>query len=276
MPSALTSARSPIDPMQIALYPHILLGMPHLTPFGLARTWLMKELGHRHWLMLAKRLGMATADFRSPEGNEAYAAISALKVNARLSAAKANDVLSIRSELYSVSHARMESVHHLAIADVEIGTVTLQSTFVARAGKDNRSITRSLVRHFRAEGPVLESSLALEVAQLREWGSRFDREEDNAVLREFSFRPSPFEEFNGAGLFYFAEFIALVGRAFCNWEGNAAAAWLDQPLSLLFLGNIDPGEALWIGLHAGFSEVGVRCCTIKRSDGSIAARVRSG
>ena len=49
--------------MARALEPHLLIGMPHLTPHGLSETWLMKELGHRHWLMLTRDLGMDNADF---------------------------------------------------------------------------------------------------------------------------------------------------------------------------------------------------------------------
>ncbi|MCX8999717.1 DNA gyrase [Rhizobiaceae bacterium BDR2-2] len=257
--------------VEAALCPGMMLGMPHLTPFGLSRTWLLEELGHRHWLLLARRLGLETADFRTPDGLEAYAAISALRVDARLSGAGANAVLSIHSDLYPVSGARMESVHRLAIDGREIGTVVLQSVFVVRTGADNRSIRRSVVRHFRAEGAARESLLTEDIAALRLWD---DQGKDHE--RDMVFQPCPFEEFNGAGLFYFAEFAALVGRAFCHWEGTATRERLDAPLSLLFLGNIEPGEAVRIGVLAEDDADHLRRCSIERPDGSPLARALCG
>lgn len=257
--------------IEAALCPDILLGMPHLTPFGLARTWLLKELGHRHWLLLGRRLGLPNADFRTPDGQEAYAAISALHMDARLSKARANAVLSIDSNLYSVSGARMESVHELAIDGVKIGSVILQSVFVARSGRGNRSIGRALVRHFRADGPLQESRLAEVIAALRTVHERAGGYE-----RDMPFRPCPFEEFNGAGLFYFAEFAALAGRAFCHWEEQTMTERQDRSLSLLFLGNIEPGDALRIGLLASDDADGPRRCVIERMDGSPLAHILCG
>jgi probable biosynthetic protein (TIGR04099 family) len=252
------------------LYPQILLGMPHLTPFGLARTWLLKELGHRHWLLLGRSLGLDNADFRTPEGEEAYAAITALRVDARLSRACANAVLTIRSDLYSVSNARMESVHRLAIDGVDIGFVVLQSVFVARTGVGNSSIQRALVQHFRMDGPASQGLLTKDIAELRLW------DEPPCFEKALTFQPCPLEEFNGAGLFYFAEFAALVSTAFSAWEGQAAAMRLDRPLSMLFFRNIEAGETLRIGLHPHATSLVSRRCTIQSMDGSVLSRVAYG
>ncbi|MBU0832727.1 MAG: DNA gyrase [Alphaproteobacteria bacterium] len=200
---------------RLALCPELLLGMPHLTPFGLSRTWLLKEFGHRHWILLARRLGLCNADFRTPDGQEAYAAISALKVDARLSAARPNDILGLASELYAVSDARMESVHRLSVNSEAIGHITLQSTFVARSGIENRSIRRSVVRHFQTETSQKPSQLTADIQAHKDWS-----DPQGAPAHETVMRPCPFEEFNGAGLFYFAEFAALVTRALCVWEGS--------------------------------------------------------
>jgi len=103
--STKTSAKRAL--MERALDPHILLGMPHLNPFGLSETWLMKELGHRHWLMLAQQMDMEDADFRTSDGREAYAAICATSLmQARLELARANDVLVVRSSMSQVSRTQ--------------------------------------------------------------------------------------------------------------------------------------------------------------------------
>jgi hypothetical protein len=102
--------------MERALEPHILLGMPQLTPFGLSETWLMKELGHRHWLMLASCMGMDDADFRTADGAETYAAICATSLtNAQLDRARPNQVLSIQSVLEPVSKTQVSSRHRLLV-----------------------------------------------------------------------------------------------------------------------------------------------------------------
>jgi len=255
-------------PLDFGLCPEILLGMPHLTPFGLSRTWLLKELGHRHWLMLAHNLGLNTADFRTPDGMEAYAAISALKIDVRLCEARSNSVLSIHGHLYPVSQARSESHFLLDIDGAPIGSVVLQSVFVARKTEKNRSIRRCLIRNAGVGGGVKPSLLSHDIDVLR----RLD-EYTLALEKDVSFQPCPFEEFNGAGLFYFAEFLAMVGRAFWHWEGPAAAARLDRPHAVLFTGNIEPGETLRISLHSSNGLHSSECCTVERTDGSIIASV---
>lgn len=257
--------------VEAALCPQILLGMPHLTPFGLSRTWLLKELGHRHWLLLAGRLGLDDADFRTPDGGEAYAAFAALKIDARLSQGRPNAVLTIRSSLYRVSDTRTESVHALQVDGCEIGMVVLQSVFVARIGQDNRSIRRSMVRHFRAEGPAAQSLLTEDIAALRLWSGP-----EGPPERDMSFQPCPFEEFNGAGLLYFAEYVGLMGRAFCQWEGLAAVERLDRPLSVLFSGNINQGEKLRVGFYRSDDLKQASRCAIQRPDGSVLVRAFFG
>lgn len=256
---------------RLALCPELLLGMPHLTPFGLSRTWLLKELGHRHWILLAQRLGLCNADFRTPDGQEAYAAISALKVDARLSAARPNDILGLSSELYAVSDARMESVHQLSVHGEAIGSIALQSTFVARSGAENRSIRRSVVRHFQTETDQRPSQLTADIRALKDWSGL-----QGTAVYETVIRPCPFEEFNGAGLFYFAEFAALATRALSVWEGSAATRRLDAPFSMLFRGNIEAGESVAVRLYTTTDDGAHLKAALARSDGSILATVMIG
>ncbi len=254
------------------LCPEILLGMPHLTPFGLSRTWLLKELAHRHWLMLGRDLGMDNADFRTPDGQEAYAAISALSCNVRFSQARANAVLSIAANLYPVSHARCESLFTLCVDGVPAGAVVLQSAFVARTSGTNRSVRRSMLRNANVSGSVRPSRLAGAAGLLRTL--------DTAALpcwNETLFQPCPLEEFNGAGLFYFAEFLAAAARAFWQWEGaEAAALRFEKPHVVLFTGNIDQGETLRIRLCSALGTESADLCTVGRMDGSVIASVLFG
>ncbi len=90
----------------------IILGMPHLAIGGISETWLLKELGHRHWQMLAQAAGRSVPDFQDSDGRAVYAAFNAVSLrNLDLAAAQENDPLGIASELMRLSR---DSVSQLA------------------------------------------------------------------------------------------------------------------------------------------------------------------
>lgn len=235
--------------MDRALDPHLLIGMPHLTPNGLSETWLMKELGHRHWLMLARDMGMEDADFRTVSGEEAYAAICATSLTqARLDQVKANSILTIRSELSVVSRSQTSTTHDLFSDGQMIGRVELISAFVRREIEcRNHSLARVAMRAQQASSYQL-NDLAKNAADIRNariadyWGMSVSSTEP---LRSFRFDPCLSQEFNGAGLFYFVQFQALTDRALDAWfPGRQALKRRD----VFFLGNIEPNESLTFDL----------------------------
>jgi len=249
---AHTSAKTPAKRalMERALDPHILLGMPHLNSFGLSETWLMKELGHRHWLMLAQQLDMEDADFRTLDGREAYAAICATSVTqARLAVAKANDVLVVHSSISQVSRTQHISIHHVSIGAGVIAVVEILSAFVARAkGGDNRSLIKMGVTPDQPR-PRLSNPLAAAAAAFRRGHSDVVSDISLAefkVVKEITIRPSLQEEFNGAGLLYFANFQALAARAI---EEVRRLSGLTRR-EVFFCGNINPGEAVELDIKA--------------------------
>jgi probable biosynthetic protein (TIGR04099 family) len=273
-PSSEPSAR---DLMQRALEPHILIGMPHLTPHGLSQTWLMKELGHRHWLMLAEHLGMDNADFRTADGEEAYAAICATSLKeARFDKVRANNLLTIRSALAPVSRTQVSTSHRLSVQGAIVGEVELISTFVYRTRKgDNYSIARvplpGPAHTGFAENLLAQTAAALRSGQL-ETHLGLPAKPAKA-LRGYRFEPDPSQEFNGAGLFYFAEFQALADRAFERWfPGNSAVI---SRRDVFFSGNIRPGEALCIELMHLADDRKSSLCHLRREDGKTIGRVFS-
>src|SRR5271156_6808020 len=91
------------------------LGMPHLCLGGLSETWLLKECGHRHWLLLAQAARRAVPDFCDAAGDPVYAAFVAVTVrDARLDAAREHAELGFDSHLTRISRTRFMSVHRLA------------------------------------------------------------------------------------------------------------------------------------------------------------------
>jgi probable biosynthetic protein (TIGR04099 family) len=257
-----------------ALAPEILIGMPHLTPFGLSETWLLKELAHRHWLMLGLALGLDDADFRDSNGHEVYAAICASAIRAAdLGAVSANDILTVRSTMSVVSRTRMSSLHHLAIDGRPIGEVELISAFVHRAdGSRNGKVARVLSSNYEAlEAPVRHSDLAERSSMIRR--GQFEMagfaSPDRQVLDRYVFRPAQLQDFNGAGLFYFANYQSVIDRAFEAW-GRESHGGVQRELH--FTGNINPYEELTVCRLAGKSANIV----IKRSDNIAIAHHRAG
>lgn len=266
---------TPAELMEQALSPHLLIGMPHMTPAGLSETWLMKELGHRHWLMLARHLGMPDADFRTADGDEAYAAICATSLqDARFEMVKANDVLTIRSALSPVSRTQVATRHDLSVRGIPIGSTELISTFVHRTRDgDNHSIARVPLPGMAAG--TAENTLSRTAALLR--SGQLDMHlglpaDPPKRLRGFRFEPDASQEFNGAGLFYFAQFQAIADRAFDRWFAGA------QPIlrrDVFFSGNIRQGETVYLELMAQTPERSAALCRLIREDGKVIGRIFS-
>ncbi|MDH4442539.1 MAG: DNA gyrase [Rhizobium sp.] len=273
-PSHLSMTPSSRDLMDRALEPHLLIGMPHMTPHGLSETWLMKELGHRHWLMLARDLGMDNADFRTIDGEEAYAAICATSLTAaRFNAVRANDILTIQSRISPLSRTQTSTTHVLSVAGGSIGHVELISAFVRRQVKGcNRSITRVTVAKSEAKSFGV-SPLAQQAADIRNGRLQTHWElplVGSDVLRSFRFDPSITQDFNGAGLFYFAEFQAVADRALETWyPGRKPVGRRD----VFFLGNTEPNESVSFDLLQSVDQDETFHGEIRRHTGEPIAKV---
>ena len=242
MPSRQDNLRRRL--VEQALSPDLLLGMPHLTPAGLSETWLMKELAHRHWLLLGQQLGLPDADFRSADGGEVYAAIcaSALR-DAEFKAARANDVLTIATTMAPAGTAHMASVHHLSIHGRPVGQVELISTFVHRLQEGRNGSVARIRMPLQEAGQVrphalVETARSLRRGDLPPLGG-FSLE-PVSPLREYVFQPSQSQDFNGAGLFYFANFVSACDRALASWSADAQIHVASR--EAYYVGNIEPGE----------------------------------
>lgn len=255
--------------VEAALAPEILVGMPHLTPAGLSETWLLKELAHRHWLMLGRALGLDDADFRDTHGNEVYAAICAYGLRgAQFEAVAANDILTVRSSMSTVSRTRMSSLHQLTVDRQRIGEVELISAFVHRTdGSGSGKVARIQSATYEAiAAPDRHSDLAARSSLIRrgEFALAGFSTPDAPILKRYAFRPSQLQDFNGAGLFYFASYQGVIDRAMEAW-GYPVCGLSERELH--FLGNIDPNEEVYVSmLDTGKADI-----TISRADGPLIA-----
>jgi probable biosynthetic protein (TIGR04099 family) len=75
------------------------------------------------------------------------------------------------------------------------------------------------------------------------WRERFGVHGDQQALAQQQVCPCPYNDFNGAGLLYFASFQALADRAHWAWglaDGRAAV----RERQIVFHGNVNVGEQL--------------------------------
>ena len=230
----------------------VLLGMPQLSGIGLSESWLLKELGHRHWMGLAKAAGMDAPDFRDEAGRPVYAAFCAIRTEgARFELGRENGRLSIATALSRVSRTQVLSRHALTIDGLAAGTVEMVSAFVKRTGISNHSIARVPIGGL-GPGDQSDSDLPELAASFRSGRiSRhlgFDLTGDAADGATCLFDPCPAQDFNGAGFLYFTSFLGFIDRA--EWQlGHGRPA----PMSgreAYYYGNVDAGERLRVVLVA--------------------------
>lgn len=252
------------------------LGMPQLALGGLSENWLLKELGDRHWMLLARMAGREVPDFRDADGAPVYAAFSALSVKeADFAALGENDRLTIRSDIARVSHTQCLSRHALSRAGRPVGRVDLVSAFVRRAtGGGNHTVARVALDAFPPPAAPAPDGLAAMAAALRAGrlaappGFAFD----GAPIRGgFEIDPCPVQDFNGAGFLYFASFVAFVDRAEWHFDGRRAPRAATLRREVFFSGNIDPGERLrarWMASRREDGHLAHHCRLERAGDGA--------
>lgn len=271
-------SRSP-DAMPSVREGVIRLGMPHLALAGLSETWLLKELGDRHWRLIAEAAGLDDPDFRDVDGAPVYPAFCGTSIEAaRFDVLREHDALVLSSDLSRVSATQWASRHTLACCGVPVGTVNLSSIFVRRkALGQNRALAR-IAPELLARVPIRRdfASITAVASTIRSgaWRSHFGFTQADARPegREV-FRPCPAQDFNGAGFLYFPSFSALVDRAEWTLFGLAAATTIAR--DVVYHANIDVGEAVMVEVCASrtVDEEFAHWCRLASGDGRRLADV---
>ncbi|MDR3373807.1 MAG: hypothetical protein P4L98_08780 [Ancalomicrobiaceae bacterium] len=240
----------PIEAVQ-----HVVLGMPHLAATGLSEHWLLKELGHIHWLLIARAAGRDLPDFRDDKGDPVYAAFCALSIrDGDFGAVRENDRLTLHSRVDRLSRTQIASRHDLTVDGRGIGTVELISAFVRRDGgrASNHTIARYAVAGLpRITPDGVGSKLAGVAAEHRaqRLAEYLGFAVDTPAVASFRFSPCPSTDFNGAGFLYFASFAAFADRA--EWAHHRSRGRMATTVrrDIFFTGNLDPGEDILVQIR---------------------------
>ncbi len=229
-------------------------GMPHLTACGLSETWLLKELGHRHWQLIAQASGLERPMFRDRAGYTVYAAFCGVAIrDACFDALREHDDLLIASDIARVSRTQFGSRHRLSRDGRALGVVEMLSVFVKRtAPGQNRSIVRVAVEGL-GQMPLLPefTDLAARVSLLRrgDWTEHFGfRAYDAGVSEATTILPCPSQDFNGAGLLYFSSLQAAVDRVEWASFGVRHPVMTTTARDIVYYGNVDIGCPIVVAL----------------------------
>jgi len=221
------------------------VGMPQLDASGLSEGWLLRYAGDLQWEAIARRLGVASHEIRGPGGERLYSTVVAVRARygPSLAAVRENDVLDARIEVVPVGRACAWG--RLGMS-VEPAGASVPSAAARRAAGD-RTLSLELLTTFalrdHAPGtsnalrmmppaPALAASWLADVprgspptiAQLARAVRRGDPLDDDFSgpvlggagaregkhpLGEVVYEPSPYADYNGAGLLYFAAYVTI-------------------------------------------------------------------
>jgi probable biosynthetic protein (TIGR04098 family) len=202
----------------------IRLGMPHLDAGGLSENWLFRDAGDRHWEAIARRLGVATDEIRSETGERLYPTVVAVRAgyDTPLAAVRENDLFEAIAEVVPCGRA---CAHGRVVAAVgpqrSRFALELLTTFAARApaggGLRMAMPEPRLARRWipvGGEPPI--ATLARAARRGEALGDPFSGPAmalTGPPLAELDYEPSPYADYNGAGLLYFASYVTIADSA---------------------------------------------------------------
>ncbi|HEV7682512.1 MAG TPA: Pnap_2097 family protein [Pyrinomonadaceae bacterium] len=197
--------------------------LPQTDATGLSENWLFKHCGEMHWNHLCAAMGVSgvnAKEMRDDAGNRLYPTFVAIKGRyaTPLSLVQMDQHFQTTVELNHFGRAFFHSTiafsNEAARFDLEMLT-----TFVARYKDGLNDLHQSLPsadlqytsRPLNSSPPLLKLSQALRHAKIRDYdfvGHRFSNPEADLNLH-VSFEPSPYIDYNGAGLLYFAAYPTI-------------------------------------------------------------------
>jgi probable biosynthetic protein (TIGR04098 family) len=206
----------------------IRIGMPHLDAGGLSENWLLRHAGDLVWEAIARRLGVASDELGAPSGERLYPTVLALRARyaGTLAAVVENDVFEASAEVLpcgrATAHGRVGARAGRARLDLELLTAFAFRDGARAAPLRMAAPAAHLAARWTPHGP------APALARLAKAARRGEPVDDafsgpflapptaaatgeplGAVLHE----PSPYGDYNGAGLLYFASYVTVADTA---------------------------------------------------------------
>jgi probable biosynthetic protein (TIGR04098 family) len=197
--------------------------LPQTDATGLSENWLFKHCGEMHWDYLCAAIGVSgvnSKEMRDDAGNRLYPTFVAIKGR------YAKPLCTVQMDQHfqttvKLNHFGRAFFHSTIAFENEEARFDLEmlTTFVARNKDGLNELHQSLPSNtlqYNSEPlskspPLLKLSQALRHENLTDYdflGYRFSPLEHELDL-QVSFEPSPYIDYNGAGLLYFAAYPAM-------------------------------------------------------------------
>jgi probable biosynthetic protein (TIGR04098 family) len=251
------------------------LGMPHLDAGGLAEGWLLRHAGDLHWEATSRRLSVPSDEIREDDRARIYPTVVALRAryDAPLGDVRENDVLEASVEVTPCGRACAQGRVTATAGRVRL-SVELVTTFAVRQADGTMRTARlaaSLAARWTPQAPPSR------LAQLARAARRAEPLDDpfcgpspagvgaGGALGSIRYEPSPYADYNGASLLYFAAYPTIadtVERRLVRALGLAPAApdWAlatsTVARDVFYYGNLPLGDALDVELGAFAADAG--------------------
>jgi probable biosynthetic protein (TIGR04098 family) len=244
------------------------LGMPHLDGGGLSEGWLFRHAGDLHWEAIAQRLDVPSDGIVGEDRQRLYPTVVALRARyaAALSTVRENQVFDASVELVpcggACAHGRVAGR-----AGANRVSVELVTTFAARQPDGAMRMVLPAARlAARWTTPETAASSLVLLARAARRGQTLDDAfagpslcPPGPALGRVRHEPSPYADYNGARLLYFAAFPVIADTAERRIVmdlglGTAAGDWAlatsTVARDVFYYRNLPLGEALLVELLA--------------------------
>ena len=201
----------------------IRIGMPQLDVGGLSEGWLYRTCGDLHWEAIGRELGVSSDGFRAEAGQRLYPTVVALRARygAPLAAVEENDVLAAKVLVRPCGRACAHGRIDLTIAGRRSSLELLTTFAVHEPGGGLRMALPApeLAARWMVEGGGAPPAI-VQLAKAARAGQPLDDDFCGPTLRptgpalgRFAYEPSPYADYNGAGLLYFAAYVTIADTA---------------------------------------------------------------
>jgi probable biosynthetic protein (TIGR04098 family) len=236
---------------------------------GLSENWLFRHAGDQLWQAIGARWGGTTDDLRSESGARLYPTFLAVRATylVPLSAVRENESLTSQVDL---SWAARGYTHGFVTLSSERNRLRFEMlTMLAerspsgdlRSAQPSALLSRTKGGAFGQGGPPGLVALAKSARNGERHEDAFAGEaaaRPLATLGSMRYEPSPYSDFNGAGLLYFASYVSIADTAErrfaheCGWLANGDWALDTSTLrrDVFYYRNVRLGESVTTHLLA--------------------------
>jgi probable biosynthetic protein (TIGR04098 family) len=242
------------------------LGMPHLGRNNLSESLLFKEIGHHRWKTIEALARTPSSEWRDHQGARIYATFYFVEIRCPrerpLSWYGENQLLRFETDLAHYGKTQLDGNYRME-GEGAMAVRACNVFVVQDDGPSSLRITPPQNLDYSQIGSLAAQPDARQLCRrARDCGRFFEPEEDDVALfkgrRAYRYQLDPDRDLNGAGLVYFANFIAFLDQAERRVLGEGSSALPPEILDLRsthrrmigYYGNARSTDALTIEMRA--------------------------